>query len=193
MKKASASLKALVLLAPLLSATADAAIALEFSGGSGAPLSITIVEPVMFTVNVPQGVSGSPAFLIEDIGEIFAGFTLTGLSGDVTFTVNSGAPVAMSSLYGGLNAVTPDLNDLLLTGATSSMADGDVIILSAGTLTTNAAVAAAAPTAGDYNMYFYDMETMLRAGTDGTTVPEPSAAVLAGLAGAGIALRRRRR
>ena len=42
-------------------------------------------------------------------------------------------------------------------------------------------------------MYFYDMETMLRAGTDGTTVPEPSAAVLAGLACAGIALRRRRR
>ncbi len=193
MKKAYASLKALVLLAPLLSATADAAIALEFSGGSGAPLSITIVEPVMFMVNVPQGVSGSPAFLIEDIGEIFAGFTNAGVSGNDTFTVNNGAPVTMATFFGGINAGTPDLNDLVMTGSMSSMAEGDVIILSAGTLTTNAAVAAAAPTAGDYNMYFYDMETMLRAGTDGTTVPEPSAAVLAGLAGAGIALRRRRR
>ena len=193
MKKASASLKALVLLAPLLSATADAAIALEFSGGSGAPLSITIVEPVMFTVNVSQGVSGSPAFLIEDIGQIFSGFTFDGLSGDVTFTVNSGTPITMYSFYGGLNAGAPDLNDLLLTGSFSSMAEGDVIILSAGTLTTNSAVAAAVPTDGAYNMYFYDMETMMRAGTDGIAVPEPSAAALAGLACAALALRRRRR
>ncbi len=162
----------------------QAAVALTWSGGNGSPLSLTLSSPVAFTAT---GSSPFIAFIMPGAGDSFTSFTaVTGL----TYSVNGGSDQAIDSIHSGYSVGNVVPNDTyIFNGTGAGVIIGDVVTLSAGTLTTTDSFAGAPPSNTSVEMFITD-ELGVNIG-GGTAVPETSTALLGGLSLLGL-LRRRR-
>ena len=168
----------------------DAAVTIGITGGSGSPITVTLLQPIEYTVTTD--LSFYPVFTFNGTGNLFP-VTSDVASGSMTYSINGGPPQPInyaSSNYSG-GDTTPDDLTLLYSSAIYGLQAGDTVVLNAGTFTTTGSHAPATPGV-------ISVETFLvndlggRISTFGTTVPEPGAAILLGLGCTGMVLRRRR-
>jgi len=173
---------------PLLACapSAEAAVTLDTSGGSGAPVTVTLLSPITFTITVQQGVS-APIFVFDGFGADFGG----SVTGSITYSVNGGPAKAINYMGYGYanNDMTED--DMYLYGDFVALNLGDTVVLSAGSLTTSDIMESSVPTDTSSSV-FIAQDFGLRISDTAAVVPEPSSALLLGLGGAGFFLRRRR-
>ena len=179
------ALAAGLLLAPSLASTQAAAIVLDFSGGSGSPLTMTLAEPVTYTIDVAP--TAGLAFDFKNIANLFNGSVA--LSGTMKFTINGGSPIAIDVFTNGDTGGAVGSTDFLVwKNGGPSVALGDVLVLSPGPLSTLINIAAAAPASGPYSAILVDgNNTQIAVGT-----PEPTSLCLLAL-GAVCGFSRRRR
>jgi len=145
---------ALLLLAGLLPTVVFAdAIPLTFSGGSGSPLTITLNEPVTYTVTAPPTIGF--LFDFRGVGNVFGG--TVNVSGTMTYSVNGGAPISINAGDTGFPAGAIAANDLILFhNPLPAAALGALVTLSPGSLSTSINIAAAAPASGLYDAILVD-------------------------------------
>ena len=139
------------LIAALSFAPRANAVSVTFSGGSGTPLSFTLTDPITYLITASAATA--PFFIFQNTGNFGSDF----VTGNITYTINAGSPQSISQLISGASAGAVTPNDAFLRSATfPGVSIGDTVILSAGTVTTNSAVAAAAPPSGMYNTFISD-------------------------------------
>ena len=165
-------------------------VQVNFSGGSGTPLTITLPQPVSYTV-VGSPTGPHALFVFQGTGNMFSGSLSAG--GSLSFTQNAGAPNSIDTAGQFTQGGAITLNDLTLLDLTFPiLSHNDVLLLSAGSVTTTTNIAAAAPPSGLYSTFLTDGNGINMGA--GTAVPEPATLVLslAGLASLGFVVRRRR-
>jgi hypothetical protein len=144
----------------LVAASAQGQANLTFSGGNGSPLSLTLTQPVTFTINI-AGPSNGPIFDFQNLG-----------GGNQAFS-QEGSGLALGAIAA---------NDVYANGSFVSLNLGDVVLLHAGTLTTTPNFAAAPPANGSYNAFITNTSGT-RASANGVAVPEPQSAAFFALGG----------
>ena len=162
----------LFFVSPVLGQTAS----LSFSGGNGAPLTVTLNSPVVFTIN-PGTPDSSAFFTFENVGNIMDMMFGTG-SGTLSFSINGGGNVFITNGNSGYSSpsVTPDDFYVYDNSVFPLVQGNDSITLNAGSWTTTANIAAVAPANGNYEAFITN-----GSGQRISTVPEPSSIVLLGL------------
>lgn len=160
----------------LLGTSAQGQANLTFSGGSGSPFTLTLTQPVTYTVLTSAGTS--PIFLFDGVGNVFGGGG-DAVTGSITYTINGGSPQTINLMASGVTAGSIAPDDLYFYGAFLGVTAGDVVILNAGSVTTNGNVAGAAPLGGAYNTFIIDGSNGNQVSGPGTAVPEPEAIALA--------------
>lgn len=176
-KASLAAASLLALACPTLS-HASTSVYLDFEGGSGSQLSITIGTQLQWTID-ENNVDGGCYFMIHDAGDIL-GNTTANLTATNNFNINGEDTYNFWRLRSGLVYNYATANDLYFYAqdGTFHLSEGDVVTLTSGTLTTTTNVASAAPADGYYDIDIFDNEVNLI-----STVPEPSLYA----SGAGIA------
>ncbi len=145
-------------------------VQVNFSGGSGTPLTITLPQSVSYTV-VTGPSTLEVTFVFQGTGNMFSG--TVGAGGSLSFTRNAGSPFPINDAQQ-FNAPPFTLNDLSLYASTfpvTAINVNDVFLLSAGSVTTTTNIAAAAPASGLYSTILTDGAGHKMG--DGTAVPEP--------------------
>lgn len=166
----------------LVSGSARGQANLSFSGGNGSPLSLTLSQPVVYTITT--GFSVGPFFIFQNVGDPFHHLG-SAVVGNIRFTINGGANYFMDTINSGENVGVVTANDLYIFGSEPGANAGDVILLSAGTLTTLANVAAPPPANGSYTTFVTDGSGKL-VSTNGIAIPEPRSAALLVAGGLGV-------
>jgi hypothetical protein len=175
-------------LSPLTPSARAALVPMTFSGGGGSPLTITLPQPVTYTVTTAPSIGA--LFDFKGVGNLFGG-TLN-VSGTLTYTVNGGAPITINTGdTGAATGAAIAANDLILFhNPLPGAALGNTIVLSAGSVTTAINIPAAAPANGSYAAILVDPNGVQVGVGD---VPEPAAVALLAAAAAPALLARRRR
>lgn len=172
----------------LLCASVRGQANLSFSGGSGSLLSMTLAQSVNYVMTTTTFTT--PTFLFDEVGDIF-GDNIHNVTGDITFSINGGAPQSLFGMNSGITFQSATPNDLYIFGGQANFTIGDIVTLNAGTLTTTTSVAAPAPPAGSYATWVTD-DLAGKISSNGVAVPEPSIGALIALAGVTFALIRLR-
>lgn len=180
------ALTAVLLLAGPLCPAHAASVLLSFSGGSGSPLTITLAQPVTYTVDVVP--ANFLFFDFENVLKIFNSTASMNISGTMVFTINGGGPNVLDVLTNGQTEGTIAPADFILwKNGTPTVALGDVVVLFPGTLTTTV-TSLPAPASGLYSAILVDSAgTQIAAG-----VPEPAGLSLLVVGGWCCLVRRRR-
>lgn len=151
-------------------------VVINFSGGAGAPLTITLTSPVSYTAFLP---STGPKFIFEGVGSLFPVLESTFFFSTITFSVNGGAPNPVNRVWPnafGINDIGIDTRTATPTTAFA----GDTIVLSAGTMTTNTVYVGVVPASGDFQTFLTDglFRRSSNPGTPvGTSVPDSGSSV----------------
>lgn len=177
------SLLCLALVFFLVSGHAHGQANLTFSGGNGSPLSITLLQPVVFTINI-AGPQTGPIFVFQGAGNPFAGASFAA-TGNISYSVNGAGNQALTGFGSGITTGNISPNDIFANGALGSLNLGDTIRLNAGTLTTSSNVAAAPPASGSFTTFVAN-NSGVRISTFGAPVPEPRSSVLLLIGGLGL-------
>lgn len=186
-----------LLVAPFSASRAQ--VNVSFSGGSGSPLTFTLLSPVRYTITTAVT---NELFLFKGIGNVYPGYPA--ITSSLSYSVNSGALRAVTSVNSGATIGALNATDAFVFGVASftALGVGDVVTLQ-GAFTTTGNVAAVAPASKAYQTFMFGDNTggesiPTRISTDGipvsTTAPEPStyALMAAGLAAMSVVARRRR-
>lgn len=192
MKFVLSLLAAALALATLGVSHACAQANLTFSGGLGAPLTLTLNSPVTYTITVSN--NHAPIFLFQGVGNAFNNSS-PAVSGTITFTIDGGAAQTFTTMNSGNVNGSRAANDVYTYGALPGVAVGDTVVLNTGTLTTTANFAGAPPASGSYQTFITNPAgSQLDAVNGVSAAPEPStwAFVAAGMGLLGVTLHRRR-
>lgn len=111
---------------------------LTFSGGGGTPITITLQQSVVYTINNTNCSSTSLLpFVFDEAGDPF-GTSARDVTGMITFSINGGSPQPIHRTNSGGNNADITTNDLYLFNYPSEIQlfPGDIVILNAGTVTT---------------------------------------------------------
>ena len=192
-------MKQLTIFILCLLAASPAAFAqsLTFSGGDGTPLTITLLQPVTFTITsaTDAGNGNAPFFVFQGVGNLLQGIS-TGVtaSGTMDFTINNGTPQTITSIYGGVSYGALHSDDAYIWGSLPGVAVGDVVTLNAGSLTTGSNINVTAPLDGTYSTVIMNAFSTQISSSGTAEVPEPSTWALFGfgLLGVGLVARYRR-
>ena len=162
-----------------LSSCAYAQAYVTFDGGLGAPVRLTLNAPVTYQITSAP-VSSSPFFVIDGVGNFFGEALVA--NGTITFSINGGPARNLGNFYSNvaLNSITAD--DVVLQGETPGVAVGDLVTLSAGTLTSTSNYAGAGPANGYHASFVSDFV----ARAISPTVPAPEPSTWAGLVFGGL-------
>jgi hypothetical protein len=179
------------LLLAICASSARAQANFTFSGGNGAPLTITLNSPVLYTITTASS-SNAPLFDFQSVGNIFHGSPVS-LAGSIAFSINGGAAQMLNTLNSGAFTGIIRQADFLAYGPLPGVSVGNVVTLTAGSLTTTSNVAAAPPANGSYQTFITDGNGSTLEAVNGIAVPEPSSLALATLGGAGLLLMLARR
>jgi hypothetical protein len=169
---------ALVIYIPAVQAQANPI----FSGGNGKPLSITLTSPITYTISettcqTSPGFTGTgPLFLFDEAGNPFGGGTLRNFTGNITYSINGGAPQLITIGNSGTSNNSRTTNDIFVAGIVQSLPLGSTVVLSAGTITTTTDVAAPPPTSGSFTTFIVS-NTSVRCSTNGVSVAPTAATV----------------
>jgi|GEM_PF-2961328 hypothetical protein len=167
----------------LISPAAHSQADLTFSGGSGAPLVLTLNTDISYTINNITALP-VPVFVFKSVGNPINGTNGTNLV-TITSLLNGGAPLTISGISSGFNVGAGiAANDIFLTGTSRFLINGDIITLTAGSLTTANTIAAIAPTDGSFTTFLTDslgnIISTSGIATGGSGVaPEPASLALA--------------
>jgi hypothetical protein len=177
----------------LNSQRAQAEANLTFSGGNGTPLTMTLTEPVTYTITSTVAAT-QLGFAFQGVGNVLGNTTL-GVNSTLVYAINGGAPIAISFMTSG--ATSGDLANttyMFSAGTAPSISLGDTVLLSAGAVTTMSNVTAAAPANGSYPTFIYNRNgTRISSfGTSAVTAPEPGTLALLAIGGVGFVSRLRR-
>lgn len=144
---------ALVVYAPIAHGQAN----LTFSGGGGTQLVTKLTRSVSYTItntNCATATVTTPFFNLDETGNITPTGAYAAVTGNISFSVNSGTSVAITSEGSGFTGGDTTANDIALTGSgPTNLANGSTVVLSAGTVTTTTNIAVARPANGSYVTY----------------------------------------
>jgi hypothetical protein len=168
---------------------------LTFSGGLGTPLRLTLNAPVTYAVTTAGAASNAPFFVFQGVGNVFGG--TPSVSGTVTFSINGGAAQTFNILGSGGSGNSLAATDAFLYGSLPGLAVGNVVVLTAGTLTTSSNFVSAPPAGGSFPTFIIDGSGNKLDAVNGVAgpVPEPSTWALLGVGTGllGVTLHRRAR
>ncbi|WP_367871353.1 hypothetical protein [Luteolibacter sp. Populi] len=177
-----------ILLASLFAVgSASAAVTLTFNKSDANTLVITVTTAVSYEMTGP---GTTTVLIIKGAGSVTP---MVGLGSSTAAFSDDASTIPLNGVYFTAIPVQGDLDplDLMLTSQTIlTFGAGDIFTLSAGTITLPN-YTAAAPADGEYDSYLLSPSPQTYISTVGQAVPEPSAALLAGLASTAL-LRRRR-
>lgn len=181
-------------LAGLLTAVshAHAQAELSFSGSEGDNFTVTLAEPVTYTIDANYGHDGptqAPTFVFQGVGNDFTGGG-SAANGTITYSFDGGPPNPIDGMYSGqsVKSLTPD--DAYIWGNNEGVSVGETVTLSAGTLMT---YGGSLPANGSYTTVIMDSYGNIIS-TDGVlSVPEPGSLGVLGLGAFAIIGRRGRR
>jgi hypothetical protein len=97
----------------LVSGSARGQANLTFSGGNGSPLSLTLSQPVVYTITT--GFSVGPFFIFQNVGDLFHHMG-PAVVGNIGFTINGGANYHMDTISSGQNVGVVTANDVYIYG-----------------------------------------------------------------------------
>jgi len=146
-------------------------VQLNFSGGNGAQLFVSVAQGVQYVVTNDTANPGV-SFVFRDVGDLTGGnVALAG--GNITYLTNSVSPLTIDTLRTGPTTGVIDANDLsLFHSGAPGVNLGDRLNLGIGSLITNGAITASAPPSGLYEAILVDSAGVQLA--VGNVVPEPS-------------------
>jgi hypothetical protein len=177
----------------LMPAAAGAAVIADFSGGRGAPITFTLPSAVSYTITAN---TADEAFVFKGAApnNPFSN-SHAPAAGTITYSVNGGAPQPLNDLNSGFVGGDTAATDFYFFGEPfSTLAPGDVVVLSPGYLTTTTNITAAAPPSGSFTTFLTGGgATGQRVSADGVAVPEPGAGLLALVLPLAALARRRKR
>jgi hypothetical protein len=162
---------ALVIYIPVVHGQAN----LTFSGGNGSPLTITLQQSVIYTINNSQCAGGGPVFVFDATGNPFQGLFLP-VTGTITYSINAGAAQPINSAASGTSANNISSDDIFVFGAQTGATDGSTIVLNAGTVMTTSSVNGPLPTNGSFTTFITDGNGFL-CSTNGVALPPTAASV----------------
>jgi hypothetical protein len=148
---------------------------LTFSGGNNTPLSISLQQSVIYTITDSDCSTGGPIFVFDEAGNPFFGSGPV-VSGTIAYSINSGAAQPILIANSGVAASDVTANDLFVYGNFSGVSSGSMVILRAGTITTNGSIAAAPPANGSFNT-FLTSDTGVRCSSNGVPIAPSAASV----------------
>jgi len=149
---------------------------LTFSGGNGSPLSITLQQSVVYTINTSScSASGSPVFIFDEAGNPFLS-TGRAVSGTITFSINGGTAQPVNTTGSGFTENNLSVNDIYVLGVRPGAPNGSTVVLSAGTITTNSNVAAPPPANGSYTTFITNASSA-QCSNNGVAAPPTAASV----------------
>lgn len=148
---------ALVIYIPAVQAQAN----LTFSGGNGAPLTITLLNPVTYTINnsacTTTGLPAAtgPVFVFDEAGNPFLNsFPSISSTSTIRYSINGGTAQLITTANSGRAAVNDRTEkDIYVFGNTQSLPINSTVVLSAGTITTSGNVTAAPPANGSFSTF----------------------------------------
>ncbi|MBC8135508.1 MAG: PEP-CTERM sorting domain-containing protein [Fibrella sp.] len=173
---------------------------LTFSGGNGTPITLTLADPITYTINVPYSGSGFSGFAMQNAGNLFNGSSGAPLSSTLTYSINGGGPLTMAyvgSGFGGLGSFSGD--DTFFGGPNVTFVLGDIVTLTSGSITGSVSFSGPPPAPGSFTTFLFDggLNRISANGVAGTVVvPEPCSLALLGIGAlplVGMMMRRRLR
>ncbi len=146
----------LVIYIPAVEAQAN----LTFSGGNGTPLTITLLNPVTYTINntacttILLPATTGPLFVFDEAGNPFLNnFQSVTNTSTIRFSINGGAAQPITMENSGRPGNDRTTNDIYAFGNVQSLPINSTVVLSAGTITTTANFAAAPPANGSFSTF----------------------------------------
>jgi hypothetical protein len=149
-------------------------------------LSFTLTQPVIYTITSAFGAGNGPAFIFQNLGNVFGGQFAT--TGTITYTINGGAPISFDTVGSGVTrgALMPNDVYALSQGTLPGANVGDVIRLNVGTETTTIGVVGARPADGPRMTVILDTGGVLASEPGIAVVPEPQSVALVLTGGLGL-------